>query len=211
VIDDETLLLTRWRAGDKRAGSMLFDGHFDAVWRFFAGKVSGDVEDLVQQTFLACVNRRDHIRPELGFRPYLFATARSKLYDHLRKQAQTPEIDGGTVSLVDLGVTPSTILSEREDEIVVMNALRQLPLELQIALELYYFESMRGPALADVLGVPEGTVRSRLRRGLQLLRTKVDELAASPDLRRQTRSTLASWAAALQQDPGSSSELLEEG
>lgn len=204
--DDEAQLLVQWRAGNRRAGSTLFDRHFEAVWRFFATKVSEAVDDLVQQTFLACASRRDHIREDLGFRPYLFTVAKSKLYDHLRERARRPEIDGGTVSLADLGLTPSAVLSQREDEVAVVHALRELPLELQIALELYYFEAMRGPALAEVLGLPEGTVRTRLRRGLQLLRVQLDGLDGSPELHRVTQGTLASWAAQLQteRDPPAS-------
>jgi len=196
-VSDDAQLLQRWRDGDARAGSALFDRHFDSVWRFFAHKVGDGVDDLVQQTFLACVRRRDHIDPALGFRPYLFAVARSRLYDRLRERANAPELDLGTVSVADLGITPSAVLSEREDERLVVHALRQLPLQHQVLLELYYFESMSGPQLAAALEIPEGTARTRLRRGLQLLRAQVDALATSPELRSHTQSTLASWAAKL--------------
>jgi RNA polymerase sigma-70 factor (ECF subfamily) len=159
--------------------------------------VTDGVDDLVQQTFLACVNRKDHLDDALGFRPYLFAVARSKLFDRLRTLARMPQIDGGTISVADLGVTPSAVLSDRDDEAMVVEALRQLPLDLQVALELYYFESMRGPALAQVLAVPEGTARTRLRRGLQLLREHIERMSASAELRQKTDTTLASWARAL--------------
>ena len=60
-------------------------------------------------------------------------------------------------------------------------ALRRIPLELQVALELYYWEGMAGPELAAALDLPEGTVRTRLRRGRQLVREQLTELGAPAD------------------------------
>jgi RNA polymerase sigma-70 factor (ECF subfamily) len=191
---DDSELLAAWRAGDQAAGSELFDRHFESVRRFFASKLGTGVDDLVQQTFLACVGARERIREELGFRPYLFAVARSKLYDHLRETRREEGIDPDTVSVTDLGLRPSVVAAARQEEQIVKEALRRLPLDLQVALELYYFEGLRGPGLARVLDIPEGTVRSRLRRGLDILRERIDELVRSPELRKQTASTLASWA-----------------
>lgn len=193
-------LLVAWREGDALAGNELFDRYFPAVHRFFANKIDDNIEDLVQQTFLACVDARDRIRSEDGFRAYLFATARSKLYDCLRGRGRLTEIDTGAVSVADLGISPSSVLANREAEQLVMNALRHIPIDLQVALELYYFEGMRGPELARVLDIPEGTVRSRVRRGLELLRKRVDELARSPELRKDTVTTLATWAQRLEDE-----------
>jgi RNA polymerase sigma-70 factor (ECF subfamily) len=193
-MSDDSELLVAWRAGDHAAGSELFDRHFESVRRFFATKVGSGVEDLVQQTFLACVGARDRLREEQGFRPYLFAVARSKLYDRLRETQRDASVDPSTLSVVDLGLTPSVVVASREEEQIVKEALRRLPLDLQVALELYYFEGLRGSALARVLDIAEGTVRSRLRRGLDILRERIDELAKSPELRKQSASTLASWA-----------------
>ena len=193
-MSDDTELLAAWRTGDQAAGSELFDRHFESLRRFFASKVGAGIEDLVQQTFLACVGARERLREEQGFRPYLFAVARTKLYDHLREMKRDTGVDPSTISVADLGLTPSVVAASRQEEQIVKEGLRRLPLDLQVALELYYFEGLRGPALARVLDIPEGTVRSRLRRGLDLLRERVEELVRSPELRKQTASTLASWA-----------------
>ena len=55
-------LLDRWCAGDKTAGGDLFARHFDVVYGFFARKVDHDAEELVQETFVACVKNRDKFR-----------------------------------------------------------------------------------------------------------------------------------------------------
>lgn len=190
-------LLEAWRGGDRMAGNELFDRHFDALFRFFRNKVGEGADDLVQQTFLACVQSRERFRGDASFRTYVFTVARSKLYDHLGRQRREGAIDYGVTSCADLGVSPSGIIAEDEQQRMLLAALRSLPVDLQVALELFYFEKIRGPELADVLGVPEGTVRSRLRRGREILREQLERLLRSPQAVESTMTDLESWAAAL--------------
>jgi RNA polymerase sigma factor (sigma-70 family) len=196
-------LLDAWRGGDRAAGNELFDRHFDSVFRFFRNKVSEGAEDLVQQTFLACVQSRDGFRGDASFRTYLFTAARSKLYTYLDKRRREGEnVDWGVTSCVDLGVSPSGIIAKNEEQRLLLLALRRLPVDLQIALELFYFEQVRGPQLAEVLGVPEGTVRSRLRRGREILRERIEELASNPSDVESTMGDLEAWAKALREAVG---------
>lgn len=188
-------LLSAWRAGDRAAGGELFDRYFESVRRFFVNKTDADVEDLVQQTFLACANARDRIQQAAGFRGYLFGIARSKLVDSLRSHVRRTEVlDTERDSIAALGMTPSGMLGDSEDQELLLQALRHLPLDLQIAVELYYFENVRGADLVAALGVPPGTVRSRIRRGLEQLREQVELLMRTPELRKQTLTTLDAWA-----------------
>src|SRR5262249_7225174 len=55
-------LLERWRAGDTRSGEALFERYYDMVERFFLNKVAGSVKDLVQETFMRCVESRERIK-----------------------------------------------------------------------------------------------------------------------------------------------------
>lgn len=191
-------LLDAWRAGDRAAGSALFDRYFDSLFRFFRNKVTEGADDLVQQTFLACVKSRDRFRGDSSFRTYLFTAARSKLYDYLdRRRKEGDAVDYGVTSCADLGISPSGIVARNQRQRLLLLALRELPIDLQIALELYYFEQIRGPELAQVLGVPEGTVRSRLRRGLEILRARLQELANGPARAESSVEDIEAWAAEL--------------
>ena len=76
---DDAELLEQWRAGDRKAGEALFDRHFDAVARFFRNKVDRGIDDLIQRTFLACVESRDRFRGDSSFRTYAFAVGRHVL------------------------------------------------------------------------------------------------------------------------------------
>ena len=83
-------LLAAWQAGDREAGGALIDRYFEPVRRFFENKVADGIEDLIQQTFLALVGRRDHIRDPEAFRGYLFrGGAQQALQLHRRAHALT--------------------------------------------------------------------------------------------------------------------------
>lgn len=192
---DEELLLA-WRDGDRASGGALFDRYFEAVRRFFVNKTSADVEDLVQQTFMACSSARDRIENTAGFRGYLFGVARSKLVDSLRASVRRTEaLDPERDSIAALGLSPSGMIGASQEQDLLLQALRRLPLDLQIAVELYYFEDLRGAQLVAALGIPSGTVRSRIRRGIEQLREAIAILVDNPELRRQTLTTLDGWAA----------------
>lgn len=189
-------LLSRWRGGDSHAGEMLFERHFETVYRFFRNKVGEGVDDLLQSTFLACVEGRDRFRENASFRTYLFQIARFQLYAHYRKRKRNESLDFTSTSVAALGTTPTGVLARRQAQRSLLTALRRLPMDMQIALELCYWEELTQPEVADVLGIPQGTVASRLRRArdqlAQLLREDgtlpVGELNNVDDLDKWARS-----------------------
>ena len=89
-----------------------------------------------------------------------------------------------------------------EEQRLLLEALRRIPLECQIVLELYYWEDMAAPELAQVLGIPEGTARSRLRRARELLTHRMKVLARSPALLKTTLSDLEKWVRSLREHIG---------
>ena len=189
-------LLSAWRVGDTTAGQELFTRYFPIVYRFFSHKLGEELEDLVQRTFLACTRHRERMQGIVSFRAYVLVVARNELATYLRSRYRRGQaIDLSTVSLADLGSSPSQIVGQRQEHRLLLLALRRIPLELQDLLELHYFERMTGPELAAALEVPEGTVRSRLRRAIAALRTELERLARSPELVESTLGSIASWAA----------------
>lgn len=197
-------LLDAWRAGDRDAGNLLFERHFDAICRFFANKVGDNIDDLIQRTFLGCIEGRDRFRKQASFRTYLFAVAHNVLKMHfrdLRRDAgvESPDPDFSQHSLDDLAPSPSSVLAVHEEQRLLLEALRRIPLDSQVVLELYYWEDMAAPELAQVLGIPEGTARSRLRRARELLTHRMRVLARSPSLLKTTLSDLEHWVRSLRE------------
>lgn len=191
-------LLEAWRSGDRSAGSQLFERHFDSICRFFANKIQSDVDDLVQRTFQACVEGKERFRGQSSFRTYLFGVAHNVLRSHLRKRRREGErFDFGLTSVFDLGLSPTTLLAQAKEQQLTLQALRRIPLDHQIVLELYYWEDMTAAELAEVLEIPEGTVRGRIRRAKQLLEEQLSLLAENDVDLESTMSNLDSWAKSL--------------
>jgi RNA polymerase sigma-70 factor (ECF subfamily) len=193
-------LLRAWRAGDRLAGEELFERHFEAIARFFRNKVDDGIDDLIQRTFLACVESRDRFRGDSSFRTFLFGVAHNVLGKHFRrKRRHGDRIDFGVTSVHDLSPSPSVIVAKHREERLLLEGLRRIPLEHQVVLELYYWERMSAPEVAQVLGVPEGTARTRIRRAKQLLEEQMLGQAASEDLLHTTLANLDDWAAKLRE------------
>ena len=191
-------LLEAWRAGDRQAGSALFERHFDSVCRFFANKVDRDVDDLVQRTFIACVEGKERFRGQSSFRTYLFGVAHNVLRSHLRKRKREGDrFEIGLSSVFDMGLNPTVLVAQRKEQTLTLQALRRIPLDHQIVLELYYWEDMTAADLAEVLELPEGTVRGRIRRAKKLLEEQLVALADDDAILQSTISGLESWARSL--------------
>src|SRR5690606_27370383 len=84
-------LLDAWRRGDGRSGELLFRRYFAQLNRFFRNKTDTGAEDLIQTTFLACVEGRDRFRESSSFRTYLFGIAHNVLCAHYRRVARTAD------------------------------------------------------------------------------------------------------------------------
>jgi RNA polymerase sigma-70 factor (ECF subfamily) len=190
-------LLAAWRSGDQRAGSHLFRRHFSSVHRFFRSKLPGEADDLTQRTFLACVESRDTIRPELRFKSYLFGIARHRLLTFIRDQKPGASLDAHLLCAADLKDSPESDSARREERRLVLASMRRIPLDYQIALEMFYWENMSVEEIAAVLGTPLGTIKSRLSRGRTLLRDQVIAMDAAPCLTQSTLRYLGEWLRSL--------------
>ncbi len=193
---NDRALLALWRDGDKGAGSQLVRRHFDAVARFFERRIDrSHLQELVQDTFVAAVESRTKFPDDIVFRAYLLGIARNKLLMHLRTKRRR----GDDLELPDdhpAGSTlrPSGFAAAREEQIVLSNALRTLDLDLQIALELFYWEDMGTADIAAALGVPRGTVKTRLARARTKLKKAIRQEASTLALADSTVGNLDRWA-----------------
>jgi RNA polymerase sigma factor (sigma-70 family) len=188
-------LFERWSAGDEVAGEELFRRYFDAIARFFRNKATDDWPELVQKTFLACVEARASFRGDGSFRSFLFSIAYHQLLRGYRDRGNE-RLDFTERSAHDLDPTASACVAKREEERLLLAALRRIPVDYQVVLELHYWEEMSLTMCAEVLGEPVGTVKSRLRRARARLDVELQQLAEGPVLE-ATMSRLDEWAAGL--------------
>jgi RNA polymerase sigma-70 factor (ECF subfamily) len=201
-------LLEAWRGGDAAAGQALVGRYLGMLTRFFRNKVASpeDAADLISETLLACTKGKERVRDGEAFRSFLFAAAMNMLRRHYRKQAKRGrELDDfADVCVGDSGhprSLHSVVALEQEGRLLV-RALRRIPLDQQLVLELSYFEGLGGPEIAELLEVPQPTVYTWLRRGKERLRVAMLELAESPAVAESTMMGLQTWAGRVRAEMG---------
>jgi RNA polymerase sigma factor (sigma-70 family) len=192
-------LLRRWQAGDQAAGEELFERHYDTLARFFCNKVH-QPEDLIQRTFLACVEHPDRFlgKANASFKTYVISIANNVLRNYYRdlngprNHAALP-----STSAADPVPSPSAIVCEHEEEKLLLAALRSLPSDLQVLLELHYWEGSTMREMADVLELSMAQVKNGLRKGRLELKKQLARLASSRRVLDSTLTKLDDWAAGL--------------
>jgi RNA polymerase sigma factor (sigma-70 family) len=192
-------LLQRFGAGDPEAGNALFRRYYASVHRFFEVKAGAQADDLTQRTFLACVEASAQFRGAASFRTFLFGIARRQLWQFLRKGRRTSsamrltEAHGPATQ-----PTPTGLISSRQEQRLLLLALNWLPADLQVAVQLYYWEGMKGAEIAEVLEIPPSTVRNRLARAREALRQRICETTPSDlVLREALLRDLEGWTRSL--------------
>ena len=199
-------LLLAWRDGDRRAGRQLFDRHVQSVSRFLRTKVADqDREELLQDVFASCLGPDVELRGA-SFRTYILRAAKNRVINfYVKRGRHRARFDPMAESAVDLCPSPTAELARHQQERVLLRGLRSLPLDLQILLELYYWESFSVSQLAEVLEIPPGTVKTRLFRARRLLREVLERSETDPALVQSTIDRIDEWAQALREslrDPG---------
>jgi RNA polymerase sigma-70 factor (ECF subfamily) len=184
------LLVRRCQAGDAQAWEELVRQYHRRVYSIcyrFAGSTDA-AQDLTQEVFLRIyrtLNRYDPLRA--GFMTWVATLTRNLLVDYFRKtkhERQTDSLDSSLGDgpqattlgelLVDSSAGPEAHLETREAREHVHRALQELSPELREAVILRDLQDMDYREIADVLQVPEGTVKSRINRG----RTELARLLA---------------------------------
>jgi RNA polymerase sigma factor (sigma-70 family) len=169
--DDE--LAERLRDGDEKALRTAYDRHGAAVL-YLAQRMLGnraDAEDVTQVTFVAAWAGRDGFDPQRGtMLGWLLGIARRKAVDRLRSAARDLRVTETVRAQLapDERETPERIV----DRLVVADELGRLPQEQRRTLELAFYDDLTHPQIATVTGLPLGTVKSHIRRGMANLRRR---------------------------------------
>jgi RNA polymerase sigma-70 factor, ECF subfamily len=188
-------LLELWRQGDMAAGEILFERCYDPIARFFRSRVTGDIADLVQETFVACVEGRDRVQEGASFRAYIFSVANNVLCHHLRTNYRSDGlVDFDHVSVEDVAPGPISQITRRREQHLLLAALRRIPVNDQLLLELRYWEQIKTADIAQAMGLAHGTVRSRLAHARKRLEEAMAALAGSSKLLESTMANFEEWA-----------------
>ena len=131
--------------------------------------------DLVQETFIKAVRHLGALREDARFGPWLFRIAHQLCQQHWRRQRPTEPLDAGDrPELADESASPLEALLNAEQEKHFLAALETLPEEHRSVILLHYLESFDLAAIAEITGVPLGTVKSRLHHARRKLREQLN-------------------------------------
>ncbi|MEU8819669.1 sigma-70 family RNA polymerase sigma factor [Actinoplanes sp. NPDC048796] len=171
--DDE--LAERLRDGDETALRTAYDRHGSAVL-YLAQRLLGnraDAEDVTQLTFVAAWTGRDSFDPQRGsLLGWLLGIARRKAVDRLRSAAREQRTAEVVQAQQPPPPDPEHTPEQTVDRLVVADELSRLPAEQRRTLELAFFDDLTHPQIAAVTGLPLGTVKSHIRRGMANLRRR---------------------------------------
>ena len=160
---DETLI-ARIAAGDRLAMQTLFARHRTAVYRWLLRFVGNEAvaEDLLSDVFLDVWRQADRFQARSSVSTWLLAIARFKALSarRIRKDAELDETIEATVA--DPADNPEVMLEKKNREELVRAALNNLSPEHKEVIDLVYYHEKSVDECAQILGVPSGTVKTRM-------------------------------------------------
>jgi RNA polymerase sigma-70 factor (ECF subfamily) len=168
--DRDEDLVRRFLSGDRAAFSVLVERHERRVYNL-ALRMTGreeDARDAAQDAFLTALRKLSSFRGEAAFTTWLHRVTVNACYDLLRKRQRQPLLDrgGGDDDLPRPEPPPAP---DHADDIVlsidVQRALLQVPEDFRAAMILHDVQDLPQEEVAAILGIPVGTVKSRLHRG----------------------------------------------
>ena len=183
--DTDQQLVQRAQRGDLRAFDLLvlkYQGRIAALVSRYVSD-AGEVEDVTQEAFIKAYRALGKFRGDSAFYTWLYRIAANAAKNHLVAKGRRPEAyatiedaegfdEGGMLSE---SASPEALAMGGELAEVVESALKALPDELKAALMLREFDGLSYDDIADVLGCPVGTVRSRIFRAREAVDQRVKE------------------------------------
>lgn len=182
--DTDKLLVARVQKGDKRAFDLLVMKYQYKVHAIVSRYVKDfdEVNDVVQEAFIKAYRALAKFRGESAFYTWLYRIAVNTAKNYLVARNRRPpasDVDAeeaafyeGSEKLRDID-SPENLLYRDELEAVVDLAIKNLPEDLRTAVTLREFEGLSYEEIAEVMGCPVGTVRSRIFRAREAIDEKI--------------------------------------
>ncbi len=176
VQTDDNELIAAARAGDRFALDQLLRRHYDkihAVTRRIAGPTR-DADDATQEALIKIVRSLPKFDGRSSFATWAYRIATNAALDELRKRKRRPALhavrdDGGEANLEPVDEMSERRIGSVADRLALDDALAALPEDYRSAVVLRDVADLDYAEIADVLGIPVGTVKSRIARGRRML------------------------------------------
>lgn len=175
---EDDSLVSAARAGDRTAFGLLYDRYARMVHGILLARVPPrEVDDLVQEVFLVAIRQLHALREVSRFGAWLGTITRNRANDYFRKAIPDEKVIEPVSE--NHAETHAGKATDDRQAAAILAVVRALPEAYREPLILRLVEGMTGPEIAARTGLTHGSVRVNLYRGMQLLREKLNEGAAS--------------------------------
>ena len=168
---EDRALVAAAQAGDRDALDRLLRRHYDRVYAVCRRILhhDADASDATQDALIAAVRALKSFDGNAAFGTWMYRIATNTCLDQLRRRKRRPTAPLDDTVLVSELVEARPFDSTVVDQIAVQEALERLPEEFRVAVVLRDVADLDYDTIAETLGVPIGTVRSRIARGRSML------------------------------------------
>lgn len=183
--DVDAKLVARVQAGDKAAFDLLVLKYQRKILRLLSRMLrdQSEIEDVMQEAFIKAYRALPQFRGDSAFYTWLYRIAINTARNWMASQSRRPSSpslhqseDGETFDEIDNltdNNTPESLLASREIAESVNDSIQALPAELRTAIVLREIEGLSYEEIAQAMGCPIGTVRSRIFRAREAIATKL--------------------------------------
>jgi RNA polymerase sigma-70 factor (ECF subfamily) len=166
--DRDEDLVRRFLSGDRGAFAVLVERHERRVFNL-ALRMTGkeeDARDATQEAFLTALRKLSSFRGEAAFTTWLHRVTVNACYDLLRKRQRAPLLDRGAEEHTEPEPPPVPDHADRATlSVDVQRALLEVPADFRAVMILHDVQDLPQEEVSAILGIPIGTVKSRLHRG----------------------------------------------
>lgn len=177
----EKRLIKKVKKGDHQAFAELVDRYKNSVYSICLRMVGNreEAEDLSQDAFIRAYNHISQFDNDRKFSTWLFRIATNLSIDSLRRKKPSVSLDAeipGTEGLAlntmlpGSGDLPDEQIVQGETEQWIQNEIKALPEKYRSAVVLKYIEDLSLKEISEIMGLPVGTVKTRVHRGREMLR-----------------------------------------
>ena len=157
-------LLTRLAKGDQRAMPLLFARHRTRIFRFVLRRVRSEAvaEELVNEVFLAVWQQAGRFEGKSSASTWMLSIAHNKAVSSLRKRRDEALDETAAAAIPDGADSAETMLAKAGKASALRACLDRLPDEQRMVMDLVYYHEQSVKEVAQVLSIPEATVKTRM-------------------------------------------------
>lgn len=185
--DDENAIISEALAGNQKAYALLVDKHRASIFHIINRIIHNEEvsRDLVQETFMKAFASLATYRSEYRFSTWLYKIAANSSIDHLRKKRilalsldQPVETADGSmgIEVPDNSFNPEIALVRKQQRFSIEEAIDSLPPKYREVIVYRHKDDKTYEEIADLLGIPVGTVKARIFRARELLKRKLKHI-----------------------------------